>query len=186
MLLFSACIISAWILSVALPNTDSYSSLNTYCAAIFLLSSVNEVGSHPLAKWYFKRVACLKPKRPRYDFIWDPSPVIQYLAFLYLYEREPIIRAYLQKACFVSTHNCTEITNLSNYSTLSNFKYIGWVGFQQGLRHLKWESQPLLIFRQFRENPEFYVFSLFKFYVNFTWDLRQIECDTLFISPRLS
>lgn len=25
----------------------------------------------------------LKPQRPRYDFIWDPSPVITYLATLY-------------------------------------------------------------------------------------------------------
>jgi len=46
-------------------------------------------------------------------------------------------------------------------------------------------SQLLLIFRQFRENSELCVFSLFKYYVNFTRDLRQVDCDTLFISPRL-
>lgn len=72
-------------LSSSFLNIGSYSTLNTYRAAISLLSA-DEIGSHPLVKRFFKGVAVLKPQRPRYNFIWDPSPVISHLATLYPHE----------------------------------------------------------------------------------------------------
>lgn len=71
-------------LSSFLSNVRSYSTLNTYCSTISLLSS--DEGSHSLVKRFFKGVA-LKLQRPRYDFIWDPSSNIIHLAtLLYPYE----------------------------------------------------------------------------------------------------
>jgi len=37
-------------------------------------------------KRFFKVVATLKPQRPRYDYIWDQFPVIDYLATLFPHE----------------------------------------------------------------------------------------------------
>ncbi|KYN13703.1 hypothetical protein ALC57_14104 [Trachymyrmex cornetzi] len=50
-------------------------SLYTMRSAIALIS-YKEIGNDPLARRFCKGVAALKSPRPRYDFIWDPAPVI--------------------------------------------------------------------------------------------------------------
>nr|XP_012232431.1 PREDICTED: uncharacterized protein LOC105678035 [Linepithema humile] len=72
-------------LSSQLLGVGSYATLNSYRSAISLIST-NEVGSHPLVKRFFRGVAALKPQRPRYDYVWDPAPVLNYLASLYPHE----------------------------------------------------------------------------------------------------
>lgn len=72
-------------LSFCFSNAGSYSILNTYRSAISLISS-DDVGFQPLVKRFFRGVTALKPQQPRYDFIWDPSPVIVHLASLYPHE----------------------------------------------------------------------------------------------------
>jgi len=72
-------------LSPFLSEIGSYATLNTYRSAISLIALI-EVSSHPLIRRFFKGVATLKPQRPRYDFIWDPSPVIEHLSSLYPHE----------------------------------------------------------------------------------------------------
>lgn len=64
---------------------SSYSSLNTIRSAISLIFQ-NEIGNHPLIKRFCKGVAILKPPRPRYDYVWDPAPVIAQLASIYSYD----------------------------------------------------------------------------------------------------
>ncbi|KYN16820.1 hypothetical protein ALC57_10926, partial [Trachymyrmex cornetzi] len=44
--------------------------------------------------------------------------------------------------------------------------------------------QPLLSFKPFTDKPELCVFSLVKFYLSITGDLRQTDCNSLFISFR--
>lgn len=69
-------------LSISAASSRSYSSLNTVRSAVSLIS-MNEIGSHPLVRKFFKGIAALKPQRPRYDFIWDTAPVVTRLASLY-------------------------------------------------------------------------------------------------------
>lgn len=107
-------------LSLASSETHSYSSLNTYRSAVSLLSS-NNIGSHPLIKRFFKGVATLKPQRPRYDFVWDPSPVISYLATQFPYDNlslEIIVRQLvtllaLTTAQRMQTLAAIQISNIS-------------------------------------------------------------------------
>lgn len=37
-------------------------------------------------RWSGKGVATLKPPRPRYDYVWDPAPIIAKLASIYPYD----------------------------------------------------------------------------------------------------
>lgn len=62
-------------LAMSLENVASYSSLNTMRSALSLISQ-NEIGSHPAIRRFCKGVAALRPPRPRYDYVWDPAPVI--------------------------------------------------------------------------------------------------------------
>lgn len=68
-------------LSSFLSEIGFYATLNTYQSAISLITA-NEIGSHPLVQRFYKGVAMLQPQRPRYDFIWDPSLVVDYLSTL--------------------------------------------------------------------------------------------------------
>ncbi|XP_011859632.1 PREDICTED: uncharacterized protein LOC105557096 [Vollenhovia emeryi] len=63
----------------------SYSCLNTTRSAISLISQ-NEIGNHPMIKRFCKGVSVLRPPRPRYNFVWDPAPVIAKLPSIYPYE----------------------------------------------------------------------------------------------------
>lgn len=72
-------------LAQELPNVSSYSSLNTMRSAISLISQI-DIGSHPLIKRFCKGISILKSPRPRYDFVWDPAPVITKLSSIYPYE----------------------------------------------------------------------------------------------------
>ncbi|KYQ49676.1 hypothetical protein ALC60_11250 [Trachymyrmex zeteki] len=76
-------------LAQELLNISTYSSLNIMRSAISLISC-NEIGNHPIVRRFCKGVAALKPPHPRYDYVWDPAPVLAKLASLYRYEGVPL------------------------------------------------------------------------------------------------
>lgn len=71
-------------LNQEIQHINTYSTLNTIRSAISLVSST-EIGNHPLIKRFYKGASVLKPQRPRYDFVWDPAPVIEKLATIFPY-----------------------------------------------------------------------------------------------------
>ncbi|XP_011858134.1 PREDICTED: uncharacterized protein LOC105555705 [Vollenhovia emeryi] len=71
-------------------STLSYSTLNTMRSAISLISQ-NEIGQHPTIRHFCKGFATLKPPRPRYDYVWDPAPVIAKLSSIYPYDSFTLI-----------------------------------------------------------------------------------------------
>ncbi|KYN16809.1 hypothetical protein ALC57_10915, partial [Trachymyrmex cornetzi] len=72
-------------LSRELQYTNLYSSFITTRSAISLISN-KAIGNHPLIKRFGKGVSIIKPEKPRYDFIWDPAPVVEKLAHIFPYE----------------------------------------------------------------------------------------------------
>jgi len=144
------------------------------------------VGSHSLIRRFFKGVATLKPQRPRYDFIWDPSPVIEHLSTLYRHENlslEIISRKLLLVTLLVLTMAqrmqtlvAIQISNIvisdSLITKISAKLKTSGIG----------KSQSLLTFRPFLDKPELCVTTLLKFYIRYTCDLRRKDCDSLFIS----
>lgn len=48
--------------------------------------SNNQIGTHPLVKRFCKGTAVVHPPRPRYDYVWDPQPVVARLAKTYPHE----------------------------------------------------------------------------------------------------
>jgi len=76
-------------LAQELQEADSYSALNTSRSAISLISD-NGIGNHPIIKRFCKGASNLKPQKPKYDFIWDPAPVISALASIYPYDPLPL------------------------------------------------------------------------------------------------
>ena len=159
--------------------------MNTYRSAISLISS-NELGSHPLVSRFFKGVAVLKPQRPRYDFVWDPTPVVAHLATLYPHDNLSLEKLSRKLVTLLALTTAQRMQTLAAIR-LSNVVWSDSLIIKIPAR-LKTsrvgKTQPLLSFQPFLQKPELCVFSLVRFYLNMTRDLRQEGCDSLFISFR--
>jgi len=62
-----------------------HSTLGTYRSAVALLSPTmngRTIGEHKLVTRFMKGVSKLRPPKPRYQFTWDPAPVLVYLSTL--------------------------------------------------------------------------------------------------------
>lgn len=97
----------------------AYGSLNSARSALALLLS-ERLSSNSSIKRFFKGIAHLKPPRPRYDWTWDPSPVIQFLGNLYPNENQSLQSVTEKLATLlalvtaqrVQTLSVIEITNI--------------------------------------------------------------------------
>lgn len=172
-------------LSSLLPDVRSYSTLNTYRSAVSLLSP-DEVGSHALVRRFLRGVAALKPQRPRYDFVWDPSPVLSYLATLFPHEGLTLGKVSGKLVTLMALTTAQRMQTLAAIQ-VSNMVLSDRLVIRIPAR-LKTSGigrfQPLLSFRPFPDRPELCVFSLMKFYLGLTRELRQEGCGALFISLR--
>lgn len=168
-----------------IPHAGSYSTLNTYRSAISLISS-DEVGLHPLIKRFFKGIAVLKPQKPRYEFVWDPSPVIEYLASLFPYEGLPLELITKKLITLLALTTAQRMQTLASIQC-SNIVISDALVIRIPAR-LKTSGigrpQPLLTFRPFPDRPELCIFSLVNSYLELTRELRRDNCDSFFISYR--
>lgn len=61
----------------------SYDTLNSFRSVVSLISAQEHVLSNTHIKRFFKGIFKLKPQTPRYEEIWDPSPVLTFLSNFY-------------------------------------------------------------------------------------------------------
>lgn len=170
-------------LSQELHEANSYSSLNNTRSAISLIS-VNEIGNHSLTKRFCKGVGVLKPPRPRYDFVWDPAPVLEKLANIYPHETLPlnIISKKLVLLLALATGQRVQTLSLFRVSQISfDEKLIIRIPDRIKTSAVG-RSQPFFCFSPFISNKSLCIFNLMKTYLNITRDLRQPSCDNFFIS----
>ncbi|XP_026827649.1 uncharacterized protein LOC113562416 [Ooceraea biroi] len=66
-------------LSNEFNNGTSYGTINSFRSAIALLYGP-ELGTNQQIKRFIKGIARLRPSMPKYDFTWDPSIVLNFLA----------------------------------------------------------------------------------------------------------
>lgn len=153
-------------LSSCLTTTGSYSSLNTYRSAISLISS-DEIGLHPLVRRFFKGVAALKPQCPRYDFIWDPSPVLTYLATLYPYEDlslELISKKLVTLLALTTAQRMQTLAAIQRSNIFVSDSMVIRIPARLKTSGIG-RSQPIFIFKPFLDKLELCVFSLAKHYL---------------------
>ncbi|KYM99629.1 hypothetical protein ALC62_09631, partial [Cyphomyrmex costatus] len=170
-------------LAQELPNISSFSSLNTMRSAISLISD-NEIGNHPMVRRFCKGVAMLKPPRPRYDFIWDPAPVIAKLALIFPYDslslavitRKLVLLLALSSGQRAQTFSSIRLSQIS-----LNEKLI--IRIPDRIKtSAPGRYQPLLCFSRFASHENLCIVRLIEHYIDRTKNLRPLTCDFLFIS----
>lgn len=168
-----------------LPNISSYSSLNTLRSAISLISQ-NEIGNHPTVKRFCKGVSVLKPPRPRYDFVWDPAPVIARLSSIYPYEgvslkllsEKLILLLALATGHRAQTFSLFRISQIS----LQDKLIIRVLRLDRIKTSAPGRSQPFFLFSRFVNQENLCIVRLMEHYIECTKVLRPSSCDFLFIS----
>lgn len=170
-------------LAQELERVNSYSSINTIRSAISLITS-NEIGNHTLVRRFCKGAGVLKPPRPRYDFIWDPAPVLEKLETIYPYDSlslEAISKKLVLLLALGTGHRV---------QTLASFKlsqvFIGDKLIIKVPSKIKTSApgcpQPFFSFSPFVEKDSFCIYKLVKHYLSITRSLRKLSEDAFFIS----
>lgn len=166
-----------------LSRTSSYSSLNTMRSAVSLISQ-NDIGNHPMIKRFLKGVATLKPPRPRYDYIWDPAPVISRLASIYPYDscslsvltRKLVLLLALATGQRVQTLSLLKISQISLTDKLI-------IRISDRIKtSAPGRPQPFFSFSRFKEQENLCIVHLLESYLAKTSNLRPDTCDSLLIS----
>lgn len=153
-------------------------------SAISLISN-NAIGTHPLIKRFGKGVSVIKPQKPRYDYVWDPAPVISKLAKVFPYESlalETVTKKLVlllalgwgQRAQILAAIRVPHIFR-------ENDKLI--IQIPDRIKtSAPGRTQPLLMFSKFPDHPDLCIVSILDYYLQCTRDLRPPDCDSLFIS----
>lgn len=170
-------------LAQELDSISSYSSLNTMRSAISLISD-NEIGQHPAVRRFCRGVAALKPPQPRYDWVWDPAPVIAKLALIYPYDSYPlkaVTRKMVLLLALATGQRVQTLASLRISQIIIDEKLVIRVP-DRIKTSAPGRTQPFFSFSRFKDRENLCIVRITEYYLDKTRDLRPSECDSLFIS----
>lgn len=170
-------------LAEELKETGSYSTLNTARSAVSLIS-IDDIGNHPLVRRFCKGVGFLKPPKPRYDFVWDPAPVIEKLATIFPYDAltlKVITSKLVVLLALGSGQRCQTLAAIRLSQIVLGENLIIKVPDRVKTSSVG-RYQPLLCFSRFPDRKNLCIVELLEHYIKCTKDLRSSDCDFLFIS----
>ncbi|XP_043484810.1 uncharacterized protein LOC122512807 [Leptopilina heterotoma] len=171
--------------SEVFKDVGSYGTLNSYRAAVSLILSI-DIGKDPLIKRFFKGVANLKPQRARYDFIWDPQIVIDFLKTQFPHDQlklEDLTKKLLMLIALVTAHRMQTFAKISIDNIIVSSEFIQ-IKVPERVKTSKINKlQPCLVLPFFKEQPELCVASILQMYIKKTKDLRGSN-KNLFITCR--
>ncbi|KYN17567.1 hypothetical protein ALC57_10144 [Trachymyrmex cornetzi] len=171
-------------LATILKSAGSYSKINTARSAISLISS-NAIGENPLIKRFCKGVSTSMLQRPKYEYVWNPAPVIRKLASDFPHQNlslERLTRKLVMLLALSTGQRC---------QTLAAIK-ISQITFEENQALIRipdklktsapGRHQPLLYLPKFEDHKELCVVNLLISYNERTKDIRPPTCDSLLIA----
>jgi len=178
-------------LTYKFENGSSYSSLNSTRSALSLIiPSINNqrLGEDVRIKRLMKAASKLKPPRPRYESVWDPSIVIKYITKWMPLDLLPlenltyklVILLALATAHRVQTFSMIKLDAIANKPNGLEIRVADAIK-TSGIG----KPQPCLFIPEFKTNPELCVASTLLRYIEVTKPLRGTENNLLisFKSP---
>lgn len=161
----------------------SYSSLNSYRSALSLIIGPH-LGNNEQIKRFFKGVFKLRPKKPRYEEVWDANIVLNYLNTLFpndtigleLITKKTVTLLALVTAHRVQTLSLILTENISVNNDNISIKIPDFIK-TTGPHRL----QPNLIIPFFKDNPNICPATTLLSYLDITRDIRG-TCKRLFIT----
>lgn len=137
-------------------HVQSYGTLNSYRSALSLIV-IQEIGNNAQVKRFFKGVATLKPQKPKYDYIWEPTPILKYLSSLWPLDKIDLKNLTRKLVTLLALITGQRVQTLSKIS-LDNIKESENIIHIMIPERIKTSGvnryQPLLKIPYFRDKPE--------------------------------
>lgn len=164
-------------------RNKSYSTLNTYRAALSLLD-MNDIGKDQTLSRFFKGLSVQKPQTPKYDSIWDPEPVINFLEKQHPNESismEMLTKKLVTLLALISAQRVQTISKIlvENVEIFENYIQIKVPDRVKTSGRNR--NQPLINIPVFKDQPKICVASVMETYLQKTSGIRN-ECKKLFIT----
>lgn len=158
-----------------------YGTFNSHRSALSLILP-NNIGDNPLLKRFLKGIFRLRPNKPKYNSVWDPQQVLEFLSNSTRKDLEFISKKLITLLALVTGQRL---------QTLALIRINHIVESQSGLQifipdRIKTSrlntSQPCLNVPYFQEKPNICVATTLKFYIELTANLRSPQNMFLFIT----
>lgn len=172
-------------LSYLLETVKTYGTLNNYKSAISLIAQ-REVGEDPRMRRFFKGLIRVKPQTAKYESVWDPEKVLEYLKKDGTTEKWTLEWVTMKLATLLALVTGQRVQTIS-LIRFSNIKIL-----ESGIRirmtdHLKTTNvrhkQPNLVLPYLRDRPKICVASLLREYEKRTSNIRDNK-DKLLITHK--
>lgn len=170
-------------LSDCFKNGSSYGTLNNHRSAISLIST-NNISDDLTLKRFFKGIFKIKPTFPRYDFTWDPTPVLSYLENLHndLLNLEQLSKKLVMLLA-LATGQRTQTLSLIKISNIKTFNDRIIIKITNLIKTSAiGKAQPVLNLPFFRPRPGVCPASVLQKYILVTSSLRQNSEDSLLLT----
>lgn len=171
-------------LSKELDSAGSYSVLNTSRSAISLISA-NKIGDHFLVRRFCKGAGRLKPPRPKYDFVWDPAPVISKLGSWVPHQNlslEILTKKLVLLLALCSGQRCQTLAAIRVSQISLTIDKVSIRVADRLKTSAPGRPQPFLTFSRFTGHDNLCIVGLMADYLERTVDLRPVGCDSFFIT----
>jgi len=165
----------------------SYSTINTRRSAVSLIDCSSNLGTHPLISRFLKGIYKLRPSCPKYRFMWNPDPVINFLSSL-----EPIDSLSLQDLtyktigllAFATAHRCQTLGSIKITDIFISSEQIKILISSPIKTSRPGFAQPCLILPYLTEAPQCCPARSLKYYMDCTNSMRSTsgEPKKLFLS----
>lgn len=134
---------------------------------------------------FFKGVSALKPSKPKYALTWDPTPVITYLASLWPQEDLSLELLTHKLATLLILASMQRVQTLPLIKR-NNIQFVEETVIIKISDRVKTSginrSQPLLIFRHFKDQPALSIVPLLQFYMDKSQNLSSEPPTSLFLT----
>lgn len=163
----------------------SYSSLNTTRSAISLILGPH-IGTDDRVTRFFKGIFKLRPKKPKYEEVWDPSIVLDYLSNLFPNETlslQMLTKKLVTILALVAAHRIQTLSLIHIDNIVINDDNISIKIPEIIKTSAPGRSQPNLILPIFKQNISICPATTLKYYLEITREMRQ-NCKSLIITLR--
>lgn len=163
----------------------AYGSFNSHRSALSLILSGN-LGGNPLLKRFMKGIFKCRPPKPKYDFVWDPQPVLRFLEQTSTSCLKNLSRKLVTLLALATGHRLQTISLIRTSQIVETAREIQIFIPDLIKTSRPNRSQPCLQLPFFEDRPSLCVASTLKTYLEATANLRDSQSvdDFLFLTHR--
>lgn len=162
----------------------SYSNINSHKSALTMILNFKEEDQH-IIKRFLKGLYNINPPRPKYNFTWDPHPVLMKMAEWYPLNKISLKQLTFKMVVLMALISGQRLQTLSkiNYKLIKETKDNLHIFIAEKIKTSgKDRLQPVIVLPFFKEKPELCLGSTIIQYLKDTLSLRPKEEERLILT----